>query len=66
MAKRTQLSTKDHPSQSKRQCNFDTTDENFEEFTCGFVLENTLADTQKCVRFLGRRRRPYIVFSFRF
>ena len=48
MAKRTQLSTKDHPSQSKRRCNFDTTDEDFEEFTCGFVP--MLGHTQKCVR----------------
>ena len=49
MAKRNTAFYKDYP-QSKRCCNFDITDKNFEEFTRGFVPENAHGDTQKCVR----------------
>lgn len=52
MAKRTQLSAKDHPAHSKRRCNFDITDKDFEEFTRCFVPENTFGYNQKCARFL--------------
>ena len=41
----TQLPTKEHPSQSETCWNFDLTDEEFEVYTHGFVLENTFSDT---------------------
>ena len=51
MAKLAQLPMKEHPSQSEICCNFDLTDEDFEEFTHSIVPTNTLGDTQKCVMF---------------
>ena len=49
MAEQARRFTKDHPSQSKRRCNFDISDKDFAEFTRGFVPKNTLCDAQECV-----------------
>ena len=48
MMKQTQLSVKKsiNPSESKRHCNFDVNDEDFEGFTCSFVLKTRLATPQ--------------------
>ena len=50
MAKRKQLSGNNCPPHARRRFNFDIPDEDFEEFTRGYVPQNTMGDTQKCVR----------------
>ena len=57
MAKRPQTSSlkpssskENFPPHARRRFNFDVSDEDFEEFTKGYVPRNTMGDTQKCVR----------------
>ena len=51
MAKRSQQQlTKDFPAKSKARFNFTVDDNDFEEFTRGYMPQNTAYDTQKCVK----------------
>ena len=52
MAKRSQqrLTSKDYPAKSKVRFDFTLDDNDFEEFTRGYVPPNTSYDTQKCVK----------------
>ena len=52
MAKRSQLQLKkkDSPAESKPRFDFTLDDNDFEEFTRGYVPQDTTYDTQKCVK----------------
>ena len=47
-----QLTKKDLPAKSKARFNFMLDDNDFEEFTRGYMSHNTTYDTQKCVKLI--------------
>ena len=58
MAKR-QISSKENlpPAKHRTRFNFDVSDDDFEEYSRGFVTPATAQDTQKCVNLFQEWRR---------
>ena len=57
MAKRLPLDARDSVPSAKTRFNFDSNDDEFEQYKQGFIAENTADDIQKCLRLFNEWKK---------